>query len=190
MPRWLTLVLVLPLVAFLARPAAAQRVSCEGGVADPPGSSAIYPCNGVDLLSQVTLAEMDATYANDIWGWTDPTNGREYALVGLGDGTAFVDITNPLAPVFLGTLPTQTQASTWRDIKTDGDYAFIVSEAGGHGMQVFDLTRLRNVPLPPATFTADVVYTGIGSAHNIVLNEETGFAYAVGANDCAGGLHM
>jgi hypothetical protein len=33
---------------------------------------------------------------NDIWGWTDPLDGREYALVGRNDGTAFVDVTDPL----------------------------------------------------------------------------------------------
>ena len=34
-------------------------------------------------------------------------------------------------------------------------------------MQIFDLTRLRTVSSPPATFTADAVYTGFGSAHNV-----------------------
>lgn len=48
-------------------------------------------------------------------------------------------------------------------------------------MQVFDLTRLRNVTNAPQTFTADALYTGFGSAHNLVINETSGFAYAVGA---------
>ena len=33
----------------------------------------------------------------------------------------------------------------WRDIKVYKDHAFVVSENTNHGMQVFDLTRLRNV---------------------------------------------
>jgi choice-of-anchor B domain-containing protein len=60
-------------------------------------------------------------------------------------------------------------------------------------MQVFDLTRLRDVADPPVTFDADARYTGFGNAHNIVINEDTGFAYAVGtARDDAfrGGAHF
>ncbi|HEX9833263.1 MAG TPA: choice-of-anchor B family protein, partial [Mycobacterium sp.] len=58
---------------------------------------------------------------------------------------------------------------------------------------VFDLTRLRRVTTPQ-TFVPDLVYTNIASAHNIVINEETGFAYGVGGSaggeQCGGGLHM
>jgi len=71
-----------------------------------------------------------------------------------------------------------------------GNYAFIVSEAGSHGMQVFDLTKLRNVINPPVNFSADAVYTGFGNAHNIVINEETARAYGVGTNTASGGLHI
>ena len=49
-------------------------------------------------------------------------------------------------------------------------------------MQVFDLTRLRNVSNPPETFTADTHFTEFGKAHNIVINEDSGYAYIVGAN--------
>jgi hypothetical protein len=41
--------------------------------------------------------------------------------------------------------------------------------------------------------TPDVVYTGddlLTRAHNIVINEDSGFAYIVGSNLCAGGLYM
>jgi choice-of-anchor B domain-containing protein len=78
----------------------------------------------------------------------------------------------------------------WRDIKTYSNHAFIVSEAPGHGMQVFDLTRLRNVTNPPETFTADATYNVFGSAHNIVINENSGFAYAVGSDTFSGGPHF
>ncbi len=46
----------------------------------------------------------------------------------------------------------------------------------------------------PVTFDTDAHYAAIHSAHNIVINEETGFAYAVGSNSggetCGGGLHI
>ena len=101
-------------------------------------------------------------------------HGKEYVLLGRTNGTAFIDISDPVDPVYLGNLNTNTVSSLWRDIKVYNNHAFIVSEAGGHGMQVFDLTRLRNVNNPPVNFTSDAVYTGFGNAHNIVINEATG----------------
>jgi len=127
---------------------------------------------------------------NDIWGWTDPLDGKEYALLGKTTGTAFIDITDPVNPVFLGELPTHTSNSSWRDIKVYADHAFIVSEASGHGMQVFDLTRLRNVANPPATFTSDAHYGGFGNCHNIAINEASGRAYPIGASTFSGGLNI
>ena len=151
-----------------------------------------HPCNGFDLMSHIPIDVLGGAGAegNDSWGWTDSTTGKEYALVCTTRGSAFVDISDPSDPILLGTLPTATSNSPWRDIKTYNDHAFIVSEAGGHGMQVFDLTRLRDVANPPVTFTADANYNGFGSAHNIVINEESGFAYAVGSNTFNGGPHF
>ena len=179
------------LIAFTVCVAAnAQNVTpCEGG------SASIYACSDVDLYARLPLSTFNASAGNDVWGWTDPQTGAEYALVGLDNGTAFVDITIPEDPVYLGKLPTATDASIWRDVKVFANYAFVVSEADGHGMQVFDLERLRNVSSPPQTFTADGRYTGVGSAHNVVIDERVGFAYIVGANEpgfsCnGGGLHI
>lgn len=156
---------------------------CEDGFA------AGYACSNVDLLAYMPLADVGGGNANDIWGWTDPVTGEEYALLGKTTGTAFINITDPLAPVYLGELPTQTSSSSWRDIKIDGDYAFIVSEASNHGMQVFDLTRLRGAT-GVTTWTTDAHYNQFGNAHNIAVNEDTNFAYAVGTGTCSGGLHM
>ena len=167
--------------------AAVSNVSCTGGFAD------IYPCQNVDLLAFVPLADMgnggQLGGSNDVWGWTHQASGREFALIGLKDGTGFVEITDPVNPVILGNLPTHTSASTWRDIKVYADHAFIVSQASGHGMQVFDLTKLLSAA-PNTTFTDDAQYSGFGGAHNVVINEASGFAYAVGTGTCSGGLHI
>ena len=170
--------------------AGAAAASSEAITPCVAGFAGTYPCSKVDLLAYRNLAFFGATAGNDIWGWTDLTTGKEYALVGLNTGTAFLDITDPVNPVYLGRLPTQTSNSTWRDIKTYADHAFIVSEASGHGMQVFDLTQLRTVVSPPVTFSNTAWYSGIGSSHNVAINEATGFAYVVGAGACSGGLHM
>ncbi len=162
-------------------------VPCENGLA---GS---YPCNGYDLLAHIPISALAAQAGNDIWGWTDTSTGKEYALMGLDNGTAFVDITEAISPIYLGKLPTATTASPWRDVKVYGDYAYIVSEANNHGVQVFDLKKLRDVANPPQSFTADGSYNGLGNAHNIVINEQTGFAYPVGTDrDDAfnGGVHF
>ncbi len=152
------------------------------------GFAGEYPCNEVSLMAQMSIDELGgATGLNDIWGWTDSLNCKEYALVGKENGTAFVDVTDPLNPCYLGTLPTHTAISTWRDIKVFRNYAFIVSEAGEHGMQVFDLTRLRDVVSPPTEFTEDAHYDGFGSSHNIAINTESGFAYPIGTSQVSGG---
>ena len=84
----------------------------------------------------------------------------------------------------------------WRDIKVYDDHAFIVSEAREHGMQVFDLTQLRTIERrqAPVELTETAHYSGFGRAHNVGINEDTGYAYVVGAREdlhgCAGGLHM
>ena len=154
------------------------------------GDAGGFACSGVDLRSRLPIAAMDGVGGNDIWGWFDAQTNREYALMGMQNGTAFVDITDPEDPVFLGRLPTQTQSSIWRDIKVHEDHAYIVADgAGAHGMQVFDLTRLRGVTAPQA-WLPDLVYGDFQNAHNLAINEQSGFAYAVGTNTCGGGLHM
>ena len=171
---------------------------CTDGMVGP------FECDDVELLAFVPNSILRAgasargVRTNDNWGWTDPDTGREYALVGRNDGTSFIDITDPVNPVLIGDLPKPADtppSQLWRDIKTYKNHAFIVADgAGAHGMQIFDLTRLRSVADPPALFDPDVHYTGFGSSHNIIINEETGFAYTVGnragGETCGGGLHM
>ncbi|MEL6810613.1 MAG: choice-of-anchor B family protein [Bacteroidota bacterium] len=161
------------------------QTPCSGGMA---GS---FPCEGYDLISQIPLSTFNSVKANDSWGWTDPQDGKEYAIICLNEATAFIDISDPLNPVYLGQLPGESsQHTTWRDAKTYNNHVFIVSEDTGHGMQVFDLTRLRNVSNPPEIFTTDAVYNGFGNAHNIAINEATGYAYAIGTSTFSGGAHF
>jgi choice-of-anchor B domain-containing protein len=163
---------------------ALSNVHCDAGFAD------VFPCWNVDLAAYVPAPEFGGGDLNDLWGWTDPVSGAEIVILGLEDGVAFVDASDPTAPVHLGTLPSHTNSSPWRDVKVYDDYVLAVSEASGHGMQVFDLTRLAGVTAPPETFAADAHYGSFGDAHNLFVNEDTGYAYAVGANSCARGLHM
>jgi len=88
-----------------------------------------YPCRDIDLMAFLPHAEIGGGSGNDIWGWTDPLTGREYALVGRSTGTAFVDISNPSQPIYVGNLPAHTAASPWRGIKVFANHAFIVSRS-------------------------------------------------------------
>lgn len=175
-------------------PIVGRQVDCANGKAN------IFWCHQVDMESFLPVSAIGGKrgiVVNDMWGWTDGRTGHEYALIGRSDGTAFVDVTDANHPIYVGQLPKTPEAnvSVWRDIKVYKDHAFIVSDgAGNHGMQIFDLTRLRNVKNPPVTFTEDAHYTNIHSAHNIVIDTATGYAYIVGASaggqTCGGGLHM
>lgn len=184
-----------------------ENYPCDDGLADKQ-----YPCNNIGLFAHLTPEELGGETVNDIWGWTDPKTGIEYALVGLNDGVSFVSLQDPNHPVVIGKLQesnmaqklapiasveeafpacvfgigssslakTVTMGSIWRDVKVFDTYAFVVSDGQIHGMQVFDLTRLRDFNGTFMVFQEDAFYDKLGNAHNIIINEQSGFAYAVG----------
>ena len=176
-----------------------SNVPCVDGQAGP------FSCSGVDLASFVPIDEIrgDETLAplggglSDIWGWTDSETGDEYVILGKTNGVAFFRVTDAANPVYLGAIANHSPAQLiWHDIKIFKDHAFIVSESVGYGMKVFDLTRLRGVT-EAQTWLEDFNYPVGFSAHNIAINEDTGFAYLVGGNNglvapdqCRSGLHM
>lgn len=178
------------LVAVLAGQQATQDLAPLAATPCTGGFAGSYPCKNVDLMAFMPLAQIGGGQASDLWGWTDPLTGKEYALLGRSNGTAFVDISDPENPVYLGNLPTRTGSSSWRDVDVYRHYAFIVADQNGnHGMQVFDLWQLRDVQQPPVTFNETAHYSGFQNAHSIYVNKATGYAYAAGTNTCSGGLH-
>jgi len=164
------------------------------------GRAGIFECRNVELVSFLPVHELGGgpgIGTNDVWGWTDEENGRDYAIVGLHDRTSFVDVTDVHNPIWLGSLERTegTRPTLWRDIKVYGNFAYIVSDSSGrHGVQVFNLIELRAFAGTPIKFEEFSHYDGIASAHNIVINEQHPFAYVVGANGpgqtCGGGLHI
>jgi choice-of-anchor B domain-containing protein len=163
-----------------------SQTPCENGMAG------IYPCDNVDLMSTISLSELGGVQnMNDIWGWTDSDSGREFALIGMRNGTSFVEVTDPVNPLVIGFLATASTNSLWRDVKVFNDYAFVVSEAGGHGMQVFDLAELLiDYDEYPVVFEQSAYYDLFGRAHNIAINEASGYAYGIGTSTFSGGLHF
>eukprot|EP01062_Namystynia_karyoxenos_P057180 TRINITY_DN4812_c1_g1_i1.p1 TRINITY_DN4812_c1_g1~~TRINITY_DN4812_c1_g1_i1.p1 ORF type:complete len:618 (+),score=257.14 TRINITY_DN4812_c1_g1_i1:83-1855(+) len=163
-----------------------------------------YDCKGIDLMSFVPAADLGyAVQGNDIWGWVDPQSGHEIAVHCLRNSASFVDVTDAENPVVLAWMPGtrsssgSLQSASWRDAKVYKNHAFIGADSiNNHGLQIFDLTRLRQyynrkgavVPevQPDLVYQAD----GFGPSHNIVINEETGFLYSVGSRSYRGGPHI
>ena len=175
-------------VVFVSQILIAQT-PCESGFAGE------YPCKNYDLLSHVDVDILANTNGNpegsDIWGWTDATTGKEYAIAAMTNSTAFVDVSDPLNPIFLGRIDSNAGNNFWRDVKIYNNFAFIVADnVGNHGMQIFDLTRLRNVTAGNQTFSPDKIYTDVSSCHNIVINEANGIAYLVDCKNVGRGVHF
>jgi len=172
----------------------------ESGDRCREGRMADFPCANMELVAHMPVSALGGergVWVNDVWGWTDPETRRRYALVARRDGASFVDVTDPASPRLVGNLPRTegSRPSVWRDIKVIGNHAYIVSDgAGAHGMQVFDLTALREVGPDPVDFEPDTTYHEIFSAHNVVADTLSRFLYVVAANSggrtCGGGLHM
>lgn len=154
------------------------------------GQAAGYACDGVDLISFVPLSTLGGGDGNDLWGWTHEETGRDFAIMGRSTGVTFVEITNPTKPKVIGTLASHSFSSIWRDLKVYDSHVFIVSEATLSGLQVFDLRQLLTQQQIPHVFSATAHLATFSSAHNIAIDEESGYAYAVGTNTCSGGLHM
>lgn len=190
---WTTRGTVFPAPAVVWAPMTGAETICKEGKVKE------WECGNTGLLSYLPISAIGGKRGVRLsgnWGWTDPQSGRDYALIGRSDGTSFVDVTDPARPRYLGNLPktADAAATSWREIKTLTHYALIVSDgSGAHGVQIFDLHRLRTVKAPQ-TFTPDVTYDKVASVHDILTNEETMFAYAVGSNgpgeNCGGGYHM
>ena len=155
-----------------------SRVECVDNLA------ADYACSNIDLLARVSRTDMDVqgSLLNDIWGWTDPNTKREYALVGTDRSVVFVDVTDPINPIYTGKLIGHDSefAIIWRDMKVYNNHMYVTVDAGNNGMQVFDLRQLRDFDGSPRNFDATAHYDGVISAHNLAINEESGFVYITG----------
>jgi choice-of-anchor B domain-containing protein len=177
-----------------AAPWTTDQAITGGAIPCDKGKIKIMSCSNVELLAYLPPAAMGGVGEYDIWGWTDSTTGREFAIVGGGDGTSFVEVTDPVNPKYLGKLGFHEDAQGLAGVKVYKNYAFIVVEGSTAGLQVFDLTQLRDVKNAPATFKETAHYGEFGNAHTITMNPETGFAYPTGlggsGETCNGALYM
>ncbi|MEO1583176.1 MAG: choice-of-anchor B family protein [Planctomycetota bacterium] len=175
-------------ICFAGVGSALSHPEAEGLIgAGNAGSAARFgfvESSGMVQLSHLSLEELDTQFgsfsANDCWGYTTP-GGREIAMIGLRNATAFVDITEPYTPALIGLF--ESPSSLWRDIKVLDDHAYAVSEGGGY-IQVFDMSQADEGVI------ADLGSPIIGGGertHNIAIDETSGFLHRCGAD---GSLHV
>jgi choice-of-anchor B domain-containing protein len=119
---------------------------------------------------------------SDIWGYEK--DGAEYALVGVYNGISVVDVTNPSTPVELAFF--NGYESTWRDLKTWGDYLYCINETNG-GLQIVNLVEVINGNSNPTYI--ENTSLGFTTAHNIFI-DENGVLYVFGSNYSNGGCEM
>ncbi|KAK4645177.1 hypothetical protein QC761_000620 [Podospora bellae-mahoneyi] len=179
-------------------------IRCKNGVAAviPGDAMNTFKCNKVDFYDFVSHADLGSATGegSSSWGWTS-RDGREFVVIAQADGAAFAEINKQGKLVYLGRLP-QTKGIEpliWREIRGYKNFIIIGSEAAGHGVQVFDMSKLTKInPKKPVTFDPEKDVTSwwndlpIGRTHNVVVNEEKQYAVAVGAaprtSACRSGL--
>jgi choice-of-anchor B domain-containing protein len=174
--------LLLAIVCVFSASQLQSQSPCENGFAGD------FPCDRFDLLAEMSNADLMGSKANDVWGWIDPVTGTEYALIGEREGLAIVDLSDPYVPFLVAFMDTETSSSTWRDMKVYADHVYVVSEANGHGLQVLDLTQLRDLTEFPVTLEPTAVVSLFSDAHNVIIDEESAMLYVVGSNLASGGL--
>ena len=152
----------------------AALVICGGpGLVAPAGAQ--FASENVQLKSWIDLPVFGATSGNDCWGYTSPS-GREYALMGVRIALAVVEITDPENPVIVAQIPHSN--SLWADVKTYGEYCYVVNETGG-GMDVIDLSDVDNGNV---TLVQQLTTNGLSTSHNVVIDTNVGYLYLCGSN--------
>lgn len=135
------------------------------------------------LLSQIEYP----TDLNDIWHWVDEDTGTEYAIVGLRNGVSIVSLEDPENATEVVYIP--GQSSTWRDIKTWGDWAYVTTDQGGttEGLTVIDMSQLPDAA-PYYHWTPSFPNLGgtLETCHNLYI-DEFGYCYLAGCNLNGGG---
>lgn len=177
---------VVLLLGALVLPTTSSRaqVPINEPVSDKPcrhGSAGFWPCKNVDLQAYVPIAQLGGGEASDIAGWVDPETHKEYGLMGSSGGLKILDVSRPTRPVFLGTLVKPEKELVWQDVEVYKDHAFVVCDLSPCGLQIFDLTRLRDAEQGQDTWTPDLVYPVSAMTHTVDIDPATGHLFLNGS---------
>ncbi|MDQ2986004.1 MAG: choice-of-anchor B family protein [Armatimonadota bacterium] len=143
-----------------------------------PAAFAQYTFHKIRLAAQIDLTTFNANSGNSCWGYVSPS-GREYALMGLSNKLAAVEITDPNNPVWIDSV--SHGSSTWADVKVYQNIAYLVTEREASGIQVIDLSDIDsgNISLIQTLMT-------VGRSHTISVDTTSGFLYTTGSRDSPG----
>ena len=91
---------------------------------------------------------------NSVWGWVDAAHGnKEYAILGSGLGTHFIDISVPWNPIEKDFVQGFRTGCIWREYKTYGNYLYAISDDPiPNSFQIIDMSYLPD--------SVHVVYDG------------------------------
>ncbi|MDP2384856.1 MAG: choice-of-anchor B family protein [Bacteroidota bacterium] len=106
-----------------------------------------YPNYNISLLANISPETVNNWYALNTkyagcFGWHNPVDNKEYAILGSTTGNHFIEVTNPIAPVVRDFVPAATQNNLWREIQTYQNYAYLVSDDNGSSLQIVDMSYL------------------------------------------------
>ncbi len=130
-------------------------------------------------LSQITFN----TSCAGVWHYVDGS-GNEYALLGNGDGIVIVDVTDPVNPVVLFTVPAAN--SLWREIKTYSHYAYAGTEGGG-GITIIDLSGLPGSYISKIYDGDGAIAGQLGASHTVQVFDDHLYVFgtAIGTVMCS-----
>ncbi|MCZ6777183.1 MAG: choice-of-anchor B family protein [Ignavibacteria bacterium] len=136
-----------------------------------PSSGLAQGSPNVQLLAQVD--DYHSVGYNDCWGYTAP-DGREYALLGVLDGTSIIDISEAATVGEVAFIP--SSFSTWKDIKTYRHFAYVVTEAPSGALQIIDLSTLPDSAALVRSFSE------FAPSHNISIDTANAMLYVEGSS--------
>lgn len=124
-----------------------------------------------------------------VWQYVDSA-GNEYALVGASTGIDIYDVTIPITPNLVLSVPGNN--SNWREVKTWGNYAYVTTEgidtvnAANNGLQIINLSYLPD-SAPSKIWRGDGAITDqLQRGHTVTA--VNGYVYVNGGNLATGGV--
>lgn len=141
-----------------------------------------YPSQNITLLSHwdtsITVSEpiYNIRY-NSVWGWVDPQDNKEYAILGSTDGTYFIDVTIPTAPVVKDYVKGRRDSCIWREYKTLQNYLYMVSD---DAVNAYNQNSMQIIDMSPLPDSVHVVYDQnnlVSRSHSIMIDEANAKLY-------------
>lgn len=166
---------------FSHRPTRALVSVAVTGLAGASTLLAQYPSQNITLRGHVTLSQFGSGSGAGCRGYVSPS-GREYAVMGLNNKVAIVEITNPAAPVIVGSVSHQT--GLWSEVELYGHYVYASNETGGG----IDIINLANVDSGQVTLVQRMTTGGVSTTHTVTIDPVSGFLYLNGSNVGGGRL--